>query len=128
MKIPAMAALAAVTFCTVAYATPALRLSVNSQQQINEIAPNATETGGGVVERIAQQAGWLWLISGDDDDARDGDDDDNDDDNDESDHDDDETGCGTANRTCQAAPTKGPIAPPQNGLFNTGQAPLVKIN
>ncbi|MGO4907340.1 hypothetical protein ACEN2J_03305 [Pseudorhodobacter sp. W20_MBD10_FR17] len=120
MNIPAMTALAAITFGATAYATPTPRLAFYAQQQTTETAPNATETGGRDVERKVQQVGWLRLISGDDDgDHRDDDDDDDDD---------DENGCGNANRPCDAAPTKGPITPPKNGLFTTGQAPRVKTN
>lgn len=65
--------------------------------------------------------GWLWPKSrGDDDD--DGDDDEDDDDCEEEDDDDCEAG------TNGNAAKAGTVAPPKNGLFTNGTAPVAKSN
>jgi hypothetical protein len=61
------------------------------------------------------EGGWFWSLSEDDDE----------DDNDCEDGDeDDDCGAGTAGNAAKA----GTVAPPQNGLFTNGTAPVVKSN
>lgn len=62
--------------------------------------------------------GWFWSSSDDDDDE--------DEDCEEDDDDGEETGC-AAGATGTAAKA-GTVAPPQNGLFTNGTAPVVKSN
>jgi hypothetical protein len=122
MKFPMLLTVTAITLGTAAVATPALRLPAQMQQQAAGTGQSSTETAQGFVEQDVVNAGWLRLISGDHDDE----DDDDDDDCEDDDRDDDD--CDDYNRNGKAAAPKGPSTPPQNGLFNTGKAPVVESN
>lgn len=73
--------------------------------------------------------GWLWSRWGEDDDDDDEDDDDDDDDEEDDDcDDDDEAGNDCALGATGNAAKAGTVAPPKNGLFTDGTAPVVKSN
>ena len=72
------------------------------------------------------EGGWLWPKS-DDDDKKNDDDDDGDDDDDDCEEDGDEDGDCEAGANGNAAKA-GTVAPPKNGLFTDGTAPVVKSN
>lgn len=79
------------------------------------------------VDAATSVPGALWLASNDDDDDDHDDDGHDDDDDDEGgcgDDDDDEGSCATG---ANPAPS-GTVAPPANGLFGTGKAPVVQMN
>jgi hypothetical protein len=67
--------------------------------------------------------GWLWSRWNEDDD-----DDDDDDDEDDDCDDDDEGGKDCASGATGNAAKAGTVAPPKNGLFTDGTAPVVKSN
>lgn len=118
MKFPIVLTAIALALGTAAYAAPALRLPVGLQQNANEAGLASPETSQGYVEQGDVNAGWLHLISGDrDDDEDDCEGDDRDDDD-----------CDDYNRNEKASGPQTPSTPPQNGLFNTGKAPVVKSN
>lgn len=138
MKHPLILALVATALgSTASILVAATSLTGGAAQAVPTLEPFAAESAVLAVEREAKEAGWLRLVSDDDDDEADDecdddDEDDGDDDGDDGEGDEEDDGesdgedqpCGTV----QSPSATGAATPPNNGLFSTGKAPQVKSN
>jgi hypothetical protein len=119
MNYPIILITAALALGTAAFASPALRRPASQQHLGEEKGSYSTKTPQGSVELGDANAGWLHLTSSDQDDDEEEDEDCEDDEH--------ENDCDAYNRN-GGGPATGPQTPPQNGLFTTGKAPVVKSN
>ena len=96
---------------------------------VSEAHPTSRPAPGAdliLIDDDEDDEGWLWSRWGEDDDDDDEDDDGEEDD--ACDDDDDEAGNDCALGATGNAAKTGTVAPPKNGLFTDGTAPVVKSN